>query len=273
MGINIPTLPQPPAITHPSIMFGHVMHKRLLPKINGFRYRIYYLVFALSTLKTSAPQKFPIAVNRFGLLSFHTKDHGNRSKTADLEQWVRDILHRYNVVYADGDIVLITLPRVLGYVFNPVSFWICYDKNNTVRAVLCEVNNTFGETHTYLCTHPDGAEIRSKHVFAGDKVFHVSPFLQRQGHYTFRFDISDKKCGIWINYFNADGKKQLVTALNGNVHPLRFATVQKAFWAYPLMTLRAIALIHWQALKLLAKGIRYVPRPRQKTDKTSTTHR
>ncbi len=252
----------------PSIMFGHVMHKRLLPKINGFKYRIYYIIFPLSALQNP---KFPLPLNRLSLLSFHTKDHGNRQKNIDLQHWVRDILATHNVTNANGDIVLITLPRVLGYVFNPVSFWLCYDTSHTIRAVLCEVNNTFGETHTYLCSHQNGDTITANDIFEGDKVFHVSPFLKREGHYSFRFDISHKKCNIWIQYFNANGEKQLITALNGALQPMRFRTIQKAFWTYPLMTIKAIVLIHWQAVKLVAKGIKYIPRPRQKSQKTSVT--
>src|SRR6202012_458830 len=94
-------------------------------------------------------------LDRFGLLSFYNRDHGDRSGS-DLASWARAVLHSAKVTNADGEIVLITLPRVLGYTFNPVSFWLCHDKTGDLRAVICEVNNTFGETHSYICAHPDG---------------------------------------------------------------------------------------------------------------------
>lgn len=249
------------------MIFGHVMHKRLLPKVNYFRYRIYYLMFPISAVK-----KLSVAVNRFGLLSFYTKDHGDR-QGGDLEKWARGILADFNLTpHTDGELVLITLPRVFGYVFNPVSFWLCYDKHHILRAVLCEVNNTFGQTHTYLCANPDGAEILPNDTFEGKKVFYVSPFLPRKGGYVFRFNITNDTCGIWINYINAEGNKQLITSLTGTLAPMTFWAVQKAFWGYPLLTFKAVFCIHWQALKLFAKGITYTPRPPQKPDKISGTN-
>jgi uncharacterized protein len=248
-----------------SILFGKVMHKRLFPKVNAFSYGVYYIAIPLSNIK-----QLPLSTERFGFLSFHTKDHGNRDGS-DLEAWGRGILHKYGISEADGEIVLICMPRVLGYVFNPVSFWVCYDKYKKIRAVLCEVNNTFGETHTYLCAHPDHAEIKSDDVLKGEKVFHVSPFLSREGHYNFRFNISQDRCGFWIDYFDANGDKQLVTALTGNLEHMNNASLSKAFFGYPLVTFKGIILIHWQALKLVAKGIKYIPKPTQNKDKITAT--
>jgi DUF1365 family protein len=241
------------------------MHKRLFPKANAFSYGIYYLAFPLSKIK-----QLPLPEDHFGLLSFYNKDHGNRDGS-DLEAWARGILHKYGMVEANGEIVLVCMPRVLGYVFNPVSFWICYDKDNKIRAALCEVHNTFGESHTYLCTHTDHSEIKSNDVLEGQKVFHVSPFLPCDGHYSFRFDISQERCGFWIDYFDIKGTKQLVTALTGNLKDMNEASLHKAFWSYPLVTFKAIALIHWQALKLVVKGIKYIPKPEQNKEKISAT--
>lgn len=250
----------------PSILFGNVMHKRLFPKVNAFVYSIFYLAFPLSQIKN-----LPIKINRFGALSFYVSDHGMRDGS-DLETWARDILNKYGITEANGEIVLVCMPRVFWYVFNPVSFWIFYDQNRKVRAVLCEVNNTFGETHTYLCAQPDQAEIASDDILEGQKVFHVSPFLQRDGHYKFRFDFSSDRYGFWIDYYDEHGKKQLVTALTGKLVTMNTANLRRAFWTYPLITVKAIGLIHWQALKLIAKGIKYVPKPKQKEEKITTTH-
>lgn len=249
----------------PSVMFGHVMHRRLFPKVNAFTYKIFYMALPLSQLQNTA-----LAYNRFGLLSFHNQDHGDRTG-APIENWARDILKKYSINKADGEIVLVTLPRVLGYVFNPVSFWLCFDREEKLRAVICEVNNTFGQTHSYLCAHSDQKEISSDDVFEGDKLFHVSPFLERTGHYFFRFDWRDESGGFWVNYHDVSGKKQLLTALSGRLSPLNKKNIHRAFWGYPLVTLKAIFLIHWQAIKLVLKGIKYIPLPRQKETKISTT--
>lgn len=250
----------------PSILFGHVMHKRLFPRINAFSYSIFYLVLPLTHMKKNTP----LAVNRFGMLSFYEKDHGRRDGS-DLEKWAQDILQKYGVTEANGEIVLVTMPRVLGYVFNPVSFWICYDNDKKIRAVLCEVNNTFGETHTYLCAHPDHTEIKSDDVLEGQKVFHVSPFLPREGYYTFRFSVSQENCGFWINYHDSTGEKQLVTSLTGRMKLIDQSALSRAFWTYPFVTMKAVALIHWQAAKLIMKGIKYIPRPAQEQEKISAT--
>lgn len=243
------------------------MHKRLFPKVNAFSYRIYYLALPLCAMKD-----MPLARNRFAPLSFYDADHGTRENGADLDAWARAILAKFGMTAANGKIMLITMPRVLGYVFNPVSFWMCYDQEEKLRAVLCEVNNTFGQTHTYLCAHPDQREITRADVLTGEKLFHVSPFLPREGHYTFRFDVTQERCGLWVDYYDARGEKQLITAVTGKMHPMNTGALHKAFWAYPLVTFKAIILIHWQALKLLGKGIKYIPKPEQREEKISAAH-
>ena len=247
------------------LFFGRVMHGRLFPKRNRFAYKIYYLAFPLSQMET-----LPIARNRFAPLSFYDRDHG-RCDGSSLEDWARGILAGYNIKEADGEIRLVCMPRVLGYVFNPVSFWLCHDKQENLRAVLCEVHNTFGERHTYLCAHGDHRPVTSRDILRGRKLFHVSPSLKREGYYEFRFDVSGKKFGIWIDFFYSGGKRQLVTSLTGSLESMNVATLRKAFWVYPLVTFKAIVLIHWQALRLLVKGVAYFPRPRQNSEHVSAT--
>lgn len=253
-------------ISEPQIFFGQVMHGRLFPKRNNFTYGIYYLAIPLSKLTA-----LPIAYNRFAALSFYDRDHGH-CDGRDLETWARSMLTQYGFNDVDGDITLICMPRVFGYVFNPVSFWLCHDKQGNIRAVLCEVHNTFGERHTYLCAHHDHRSITPQDKLKGEKIFHVSPMLEREGHYQFRFDVKEEKLSIWIDFFDAEDNKQLVTSLNGKLTPMNAQSLRKAFWVYPLITFKAIILIHWQAAKLLAKGIKYIPRPAQKSEKISTTH-
>lgn len=237
------------------------MHKRFFPKVNEFNYGIYYIALPLSKISKEIETR-SLKYNRWGLLSFYNKDHGNRDG-ADLNDWARRILSSHGVDKADGDIILVTMPRVLGYVFNPVSFWLCLDQAQKLRAVICEVNNTFGESHSYICAHDDQAEITADGFIEGDKFFHVSPFLERDGGYQFRFAYQNDKMGAWIDYFADNGKKQLVTVLTGKFVDLNQSSSAKAFWRYPLVTLKSILLIHWQAVKLFTKGTEYVSKPLQ----------
>ena len=243
----------------PRIFTAKVMHKRLFPKENLFSYRVYYLALPLP----AAP------VSGF-FASFHARDLGRRDGR-DPTPWVRNILVEYGLNEKVQTILLVTMPRILGYVFNPVSFYLCLDCNHQLRAVLCEVHNTFGEQNSYLCAHPDHTPISGDQWLEADKVFHVSPFLPRNGDYKFRFDLSTDKLGIWIDYYDAENKKQLLTSLIGSFSPLTPQSLRRAFWKHPLVALKAITLIHWQALRLIAKGIEYIPKPVQKAEKVSAT--
>ena len=252
-----------------SFLFGRVMHKRLFPRVNAFSYRIYYLVYPLTAMCDLA-RGLQIGVNRSVLLSFHEKDHGAKDGS-QLLPWIHGILDEHGFESHRLRVTLVTMPRVLGYVFNPVSFWLCHDEHDDLRAVLCEVNNTFGETHSYLCRPAAGGVITPDLWLTAEKVFHVSPFLKREGSYRFRFDITPRKLAIWIDYYDAEGALQLMTALTGRLAPYDQASFRRAFWAYPLITLRAIVLIHWQALKLIFKRQKFIPKPPQKPEKITAT--
>ena len=243
----------------PKLFFGTVMHHRLLPKENKFVYKIYYLFLPLAQIRNIV-SNWRFGFDHPALLSFHTKDHGRRN-TGSLEDWAFGLLQDYGITADEHDIVLVTLPRVLGYVFNPVSFWLILNRNNDLRAVLYEVNNTFGESHTYVCLHPDGRTIIADEWLEADKIFHVSPFLERHGHYRFRFALHADKLGIWIDYWNDMNDKQLLTSVTGTLTDWTNANLNRAFWAYPLMTVKTVLLIHWQAIKLLWKKINYVRKP------------
>jgi DUF1365 family protein len=244
----------------PRLFTAKVMHKRLFPKVNGFSYSIYYLALPLPA--ASLPSR---------LLSFHPKDLGHRDGSDPLH-WAQTILKHNALDSVVAHMVLLTMPRVLGYVFNPVSFYLCLDEEKSLRAVICEVHNTFGEQHAYLCANHDRSVLSPDTWLEAEKIFHVSPFLPRNGHYRFRFDLQEEKLGIWIDYYDEAGNKQLLTSLIGRFSPLDTASLRQAFWSHPLVTLKAITLIHWQALKLVAKKIRYIPKPEQRETRISTTH-
>ena len=247
----------------PQIFTSKVMHKRLFPKENSFTYGVYYLALPLSQID-KAPKKWT--------LSFHEKDHGPRDGSK-LENWIREILKNHNPALDSitQEIILIAMPQIFGYVFNPVSFWLCLDKKKHIRAVLSEVNNTFGETHSYLCVKPGLKIIQKDDWLTTDKLFHVSPFLEREGEYKFRFALTQKKLGIWIDYYDAKEEKKLITSLIGDFSPMTKRNLRKAFWKHPLITLKTIWLIHWQAVKIVSKKIKYVPKPNQNPEKFSVT--
>jgi DUF1365 family protein len=160
----------------------------------------------------------------------------------------------------DGEILLLTLPRQFGYVFNPVSFWYCLDRDGGLRAVLCEVANTFGDTHNYLVAHDDGRPIAPGDWIEGRKVFHVSPFLPVEGVYRFSFALDERSVGAQIHYGDAEGLV-LATGLAGPRCTLDRAAVLRRYVANPLVALAVILRIHWQAFGLWRKRTRFHPRP------------
>ena len=240
-----------------SLVISNVMHKRLHPRVHAFNYKVYYLCFALSQ-RHKLKNPF-LSLEKGNLLSFYQRDHGPRDGN-DLEQWIRTILATHNILEADGDIILLTLPRVLGYVFNPVSFWFCLDHQGNLRAVLSEVGNTFGERHSYISFHDDHRIIQSQDWLTSQKVFHVSPFMDVKGHYLFRFTCTDTNVSAHVNYFD-DDVLMLTTSVAGKPISLTTPRILRSFFQYPLMTVKVIALIHWEAARLIFKGIRYRPKP------------
>lgn len=246
-----------------------VMHKRLQSKVNQFTYKVFYLCFDIA--KTAKLQSKFLSVNRFNLFSFYNRDHGKRDKSS-LESWIQEILRSKNLNEKVTQIFLLTHPRVLGHVFNPVSFWFCLDVKKNLIAVLCEVNNTFGENHNYLICNKDHAPIEQNQWFESNKDFHVSPFFQRTGKYQFRFFFDEKSIAADINYFCDGAQKSLITTLRSKNEKLSDSLLIKAFCNIPLMTLKVIFLIHYQALKLVIKGIKYVPQPQKKTFNLTQNH-
>ena len=244
---------------------GEVMHSRTRPRHNRFRYPVFFLRFPLHRLH--ALRRTWLSIDRWNLFSFHRKDHGPRDGS-DLEHWMRRLLHAEGIDSAQGEIWLQTFPRMLGYVFNPVSFWLCHDRAGRLRAVLCEVSNTFGERHNYLLAHPDQRPIAAGDWLSARKVFHVSPFCEVLGTYRFQFCVEPERCAIRIDYHDGEGML-LATAVRGTAAPLTAARLLRAFVLYPWMTFAVIARIHWQALRLWRKGVPFfgkpLPPPRETT--------
>ena len=243
------------ATSGPKIYFGKVMHRRLRPVENRFVYGVFFLRLPLSTIARAGSTLF--SINRWNVFSLRYADYGTGG---DPLAWIRDLLAREGFGHLDGEVVLQTFPRVLGYVFNPVSFWLCHDKAGALRAVLAEVRNTFGESHAYLLARSDGGAIRAGDVLEARKDFHVSPFLKIEGGYRFRFVESVTRCLVRIDYADSDGD-MLHTSISGESAPLSTRALLRAFFAYPLMTLGVILRIHLQALRLWLRRVPFITNP------------
>lgn len=251
----------------PSLLIGHVMHRRLRPALNAFVYPVFFVRLPLTGLAEAGNVLFRI--DRPGLMSFHQQDHGPRDGSP-LLPWIRDLLRRHGLP-DDGEVVLQSFPRVLGYVFNPVSFWYCHDRDGALIAVLAEVNNTFGGHHDYLLFNPDHAPLCDGQELTAAKLFHVSPFCEVEGGYRFRFLVRERRVVAHIDYDDSEGPL-LLTLISGRTRSWSATALLATFLRMPLLTLGVIARIHWQALKLWIKGVPFVgaapqPRPIEETGK------
>lgn len=241
------------------IGFGHVGHRRLRPVGNAFRYRTFFLMLPMRHLRARGSDA--LAVNRPGWLSFHDRDHGDGRgpERGGALAWLDELLAGAGIQDATGEAWLQTYPRVLGHTFKPVSFWYCHTDQGALRAVVAEVNNTFGERHCYLLDQPAyGEELRA------DKVFHVSPFCTTAGRYRFRFlrtaHEGQERIVARVDHDDADGPL-IQTHLSGTLQPADRRSLRHALLAYPALTLGVVARIHWQALRLWIKRIPFHSKP------------
>jgi hypothetical protein len=232
------------------IGFGEVRHRRLRPVGNAFSYPTYFLMLPMRHLRAHGSDT--LALNRPGLLSFHDRDHGDgrSAQSGGALAWLDALLQDAGIQDATGEAWLQTYPRVLGHTFKPVSFWYCHTPHGDLRAVVAEVNNTFGERHCYLLDQPAfGAELRA------DKVFHVSPFCSTDGQYRFRFMRSHNDGGEHIiarvDHDDMGSDRDQPQRYAATRHP---ASLRRAC-RYPALEAGVVARIHWQALRLWLKRV------------------
>lgn len=247
----------------PDHIAGETYHGRHGAVNHGFRYRVDYL---LLNAETAPGGPWLFGRNRWGLFTLRDRDHGGAPGHGRGAAWVHELLGEKGID-PGGEIWLLAQPRVLGHVFNPVSFWLCHDPDGQLRVVIAEVTNTFGDRHSYLCHRDDLAVIGPADVLEAHKVFHVSPFQPVSGDYAFRFDIGEKAIAIRIDY--RAGSERLVATLTGPRRPLGTAAMIGAALRRPLGSRRVLALIHWQALRLWWKGATYRTRPAPPSDEVS----
>ena len=230
------------------------MHERLRPVLHRFVAPVFFLRLNLARL--DEVNSFWFGVNRRRLASLRTCDYGARDGSY-LQSWMRCQLAQAGIV-ADGEIWLQTFPRLFGFVFNPVSFWYCHDSAGGLKAVLAEVNNTFGETHRYLLS--GSGVIEPEMELSSPKNMHVSPFCQVQGQYRFKFRHTASNSLVQLNYFD-DAGLLIKTAVGGRVMPLTPARMARAIFKQPGLTLGIVLGIHWQAFKLWCKGVPFFSKP------------
>jgi DUF1365 family protein len=254
----------PAAAPSPLIGFGQIRHVRMRPTRHAFAYPGYFLRLPLRSLARKPLASRLLRFNRAGVFAVNDRDHGDGGP---MLAWIDSLLRQSGIDDASGEVWLHTFPRVLGYVFNPVSFWFAHRTDGALRAIVCEVNNTFGERHFYLLAHADGQPLRNGESLQARKVFHVSPFCRIEGGYRFRFLLCGPRAeggqARWIGCVDHDDDTGplLKTSLSGELETLDDRALLRALIAYPAFTFGVIARIHWQALRLWLKRVPFVSKP------------
>ncbi len=239
----------------PEHIQGHTTHARRGPISNAFRYSVDYVLIDPEARK--GPRLF--SRNRWNLASVHDRHHGGTRGAGRGAVWAREVFAQRGLdLSRDDRLLLLTQPRFLGYIFNPVSFWLAFRGGDLIAAI-AEVNNTFGDRHSYFCAKPGFAPIVPQDRTTAGKVFHVSPFQAVAGRYDFAFDFRPDRLSILIAYRNGD--EGVFATLAGSRKPLTNAAILSAGLRRPLGAFRTVLLIHWQALRLKLKHAVFRPRP------------
>lgn len=232
---------------------GVVTHARLKPRRHRLRYRIFMLLLDLDELPALSRRLRLFGHDRAALTSFHQRDHGDGA--GDVRGWVEAQLAEAGLP-GGGPIRVLCMPRVLGGVFNPLSVWFCHRADEALSAILYEVNNTFGQRHSYLIPAAEAAVVRQ----TCGKAFYVSPFMDMELAYGFRIAPPGEAVSIAVEVRDAEGLV-LATRFAGRRAELTDAAILRAWASHPLMTLGVMAAIHWEALKIWRKGIGLRRRP------------
>ena len=242
-------------ISNSCIYNGKVIHKRFKPKEHYFKYKVFSLFLDLSELNVIEKNIKIFSYNKFNLISFFDIDHGPRDGTP-LINWIKKNLKNIGINNENIKIKLLCYPRILGYVFNPLSIFFIYDNKNNLISILYEVKNTFGEQHTYVFNVKKKDNLIKNFC---NKKFHVSPFIEMDCKYSFKILEPKNKLSVVINQSDQTGKL-LYASQDGIRSQLSGKNLIFSYISHPLMTFKIIGAIHFEALKLWLKGIKLVKR-------------
>ncbi|MGC1780821.1 MAG: DUF1365 family protein [Xanthobacteraceae bacterium] len=240
-----------------TLYVGSVIHRRLKPHPHRLRYRVFWLLLDLDEIDRLSKSLRLFSHNRFNAVSFHDADHGDESGRP-LRDQVEQHLIQAGIGWSGGTIRLLCMPRIFGCGFNPLSVYFCHHRGGEFAAVLYEVHNTFGERHSYLI--PAGENPGTVIEQQCRKVFYVSPFMDMDLTYEFRTAVPDERVSVAIRAAAADGV-MLAAALSGRRRDISDLNLLSLLITHPLLTLKVITAIHWNALRMLLKGYRLRPRP------------
>ncbi|CCE03900.1 DUF1365 domain-containing protein [Bradyrhizobium sp. STM 3809] len=241
-----------------ALYVGEVMHARMRPTTHRFQYRVMSLLIDLGRLEEADRQSALFGVNRRALYSFHERDHGRRDGSSLLD-YAKACASEHGVDLSGGRVLLLCYPRLLGYVFNPLSVYFCYRGDGNLALMIYEVRNTFCEINPYVIPVRPGELTEAGLRQTQDKTFYVSPFIDMAMRYHFRVAPPDDSVKLRILETGAEGPLLAATFV-GRRRGLTSRTLLAAFGSLPLVTLKIFGAIHWEALRLWIKGVRLVPR-------------
>jgi DUF1365 family protein len=241
---------------HSALYVGTVRHRRFRPRPHALAYRVFWMLLDLDEIDSLADRLRLFSRNRFNLYAFRDADYGDRSGKP-LRPQVEALLSAAGIAPDGGPIRLLTMPRILGYAFNPLSTYFCHRRDGSLLATVYEVHNTFGEIHSYVARAEEGGGVLRQEA---DKVFHVSPFMGLAMRYAFTVVPPGERVSIAIDGHDDEGR--LITAmLGGRRTTLGDGALLRLLATHPLLTLKVTAAIHWHALRLIAKRIAWRPHP------------
>ena len=229
---------------------GLVTHRRFKPVKHSLKYKTFSLLLDLDELEKLDNKISIFSINKFNIFSFYHKDHGLRDGSS-IKDWVIKTLNKFKISNEITKIELLCYPRIFGYVFNPLSIFYCYQKKN-LKAIFYEVKNTFNEQHTYVFKVIDGEKIEQK----CKKKFYVSPFMNMNTFYNFKLTTPREKLSVIIKQTDDTGTVLSATQV-GDRKELNFRQLLINFFKYPLMTIKIISSIHFEAFLLWKKGAIY----------------